>query len=70
LANNKIVQNSKHRDSIVDITGDAYGIALEDAMSADWAKTWGKSHISKFTSTNDEANKVFKEYLKYAGLDE
>jgi hypothetical protein len=39
-------------------------------MNADWAKTWGKSHISKFTSTNDEANKVFKEYLKYAGLNE
>jgi hypothetical protein len=35
---------------------------------ADWLDTWGKKGINKATKVNDEAKKVFEEYLGYAGL--
>ena len=70
LANNKIVQESKYQDQIVDITGDAYGMAYDKAMEADWTETWGKKNIAKIDGANAEAKKVFNEYLKYAGLED
>ena len=69
LANNEAVQNSEYRDQIIDIAGDAYGHAYDKAMESDWVDDWGKDGIAKINGANKEAEKVFKEYLKYAGLE-
>ena len=69
LADNEAVQNSDYKDKIIDIAGDAYGVAYDKAMESDWVDEWGKDGISKATGVNDEAEKVFNEYLKYAGLE-
>ena len=69
LANNEAVANSEYKDQIIDIAGDAYGIAYEKAMDADWKDTWGKKGIAQINGANKEAKKVFDEYLKYAGLE-
>ena len=69
LADNVHVQESDYKDQIIDIAGDAYGVAYDKALESDWVDTWGKDGISKATGVNDEAEKVFNEYLKYAGLE-
>jgi hypothetical protein len=69
LAGNKAVQNSDYQDQIIDIAGDAYGVAYEKAIKSDWVDTWGKDGISKATGVNKEAETVFADYLKYAGLE-
>lgn len=69
LADNVAVQNSKYQDEIIDITGDAYGELYDKAMESDWVDTWGKEGIAQIDGANDEAKKVFNEYLKYAGLE-
>ena len=69
LSDNKVVQDSKYRDQIIDIAGDAYGVAYDKAMKSDWVDTWGKDGINKATGVNKEAEKVFADYLKYAGLE-
>ena len=69
LSDNKVVQDSKYRDQIIDIAGDAYGIAYDKALKSDWVDTWGKDGINKAHGANQEAKKVFAEYLKYAGLE-
>ena len=69
LADNEAVQKSNYQDQIIDIAGDAYGVAYEKAMKSDWVDTWGKDGISKATGVNKEAETVFADYLKYAGLE-
>jgi dsRNA-specific ribonuclease len=68
LRDNVSVANSKYQDAIIDITGDAYKYLQEDAK-ANWKDSWGRDGISQATKVNDEAKKVFSEYLKYAGLE-
>ena len=69
LSDNEAVQNSEYKDQIIDIAGDAYGHAYDKAMKSEWVDTWGKENIAKINGANDEAKKVFEEYLKYAGLE-
>ena len=70
LSNNKKVQQSEYRNEIIDITGDSYGNVLDDILeTADWRDTWGKKGIAQIDGANKEAQKVFDEYLKYAGLE-
>jgi hypothetical protein len=69
LADNEAVQNSEYQDKIIDIAGDAYGVAYDKAMKSDWVDTWGKEGINKATGVNQKAEDVFAEYLKYAGLE-
>ena len=69
LADNEAVQKSDYQDQIIDIAGDAYGVAYEKAMKSDWVDTWGKDGINKATGVNKQAETVFADYLKYAGLE-
>ena len=69
LADNEAVQKSDYQDQIIDIAGDAYGVAYDKAMKSDWVDTWGKEGINKATGVNQKAEDVFAEYLKYAGLE-
>ena len=69
LADNEAVQKSDYQDQIIDIAGDAYGVAYDKAMKSDWIDTWGKDGINKATGVNKQAETVFADYLKYAGLE-
>ena len=69
LADNEAVQKSDYQDQIIDIAGDAYGVAYDKAMKSDWVDTWGKEGINKATGVKQKAEDVFAEYLKYAGLE-
>ena len=69
LSDNKAVQDSEFQDQIIDIAGDAYGHAYDKAMESEWVDSWGKDGISKATGVNEEAEDVFADYLKYAGLE-
>ena len=69
LTDNETVRKSDYRDQIIDIAGDAYGVAYDKAMKSDWVDTWGKEGINKATGVNQEAKDVFADYLKYAGLE-
>jgi hypothetical protein len=44
---------------------ESYNATNEEFLSFDWfgAGGWGKDGITQFTGVNDEAKKVFKEYL-------
>lgn len=68
LVGNEAVQKSDYKDQIIDIAGDAYGVAYEQAMKSDWIDTWGKEGIAKIDGANQEAKRVFDQYLEYAGL--
>ena len=70
LVDNANVQSSKFQDEIIDITGDAYGKAYDEAMQSDWVDTWGKEGLSQINKTGGTAKQVFSEYLKYAGLED
>ena len=70
LSDNEAVQKSEYKDQIIDIAGDAYGHAYDKAMESEWVNTWGKDGIAQIDGANDEAKKVFDEYLKYAGLED
>jgi hypothetical protein len=67
LSDNNNVIYSNYRDEIVDVAGDAYGIAYDKAMKD--LDGWGTENISKATTRrNKEAQKVFEEYLEAAGI--
>ena len=69
LADNVKVQDSDFKDQIIDIAGDAYGVAYDKAITSTETKEWGKKGIAQIDGANAEAKKVFAEYLKYAGLE-
>ena len=69
LGDNGIVTSSEHADAIIDKAGDIYGYAVEEALNSRGTQNWGKVGISQATGVNEEAQEVFDDYLKYAGLE-
>lgn len=70
LQSNDYVMGSENADEIVERSGLFYGNAYEAAIKEVEASGWGKEGISKATGVNDEAKKVWSEYLGYAGLED
>lgn len=69
LADNDKVQNSGVSDEITKVSGNAYGQYLEKALDELEDDGWGTDGISKATGVNDEARKIWGEYLEAAGLE-
>ena len=69
LANNETVKNSKYSEEIMEASGDVYAQLYEQKLD-EIKDTWGKEDIAQINGANDEAQKVWKEYLKAAGLNE
>ena len=69
LADNSVVTSSEYQDAIIDKSGDVYDQLLQDALNSKGTKNWGKTGISQATGVNEEAQEVFNDYLRYAGLD-
>lgn len=68
LQNNETVQNSEHRDDIIEIAGAKMGEERQKQLDAMEEEGWGTDGISKATKVNDQAEKIFEEYAKAAGL--
>ena len=69
LADNSVVTSSEYQDAIIDKSGDVYDQLLKKALNSKGTQNWGKVGISKATGVNAEAQEVFDDYLRYAGLD-
>ena len=69
LADNSVVTSSEYQDAIIDKSGDVYDQLLQDALNSEGTKNWGKTGISQTTGVNEEAQEVFDDYLRYAGLE-
>lgn len=70
LQGNAYVQGSEHYDEIVDASGLYEGQAYEDALANVIADKWGQEGIASWDGANDQAKKVWSEYLTYAGLED
>lgn len=72
LADNKVVQDSKHSEQVIAATsvGEAETLEkrIEEKMEALDEQRWGKKDISKADGVNTEAEKIFETYAKAAGL--
>ena len=68
LANDKNVQGSKYAEEVTSASGDVYGQLYENALTKLEDDGWGTDGISEATKVNDEAKRVFSEYVKAAGL--
>ncbi len=70
LANNETIQKSGMAEEISKASGSIYGILKEEAMKDLKDEGWGTDGIAQINGANDEAKKIFKEYLKAAGLED
>lgn len=69
LGDEEFIQQSEYGDAIIDRSGDAYGNMVNDILNSEAMQQWGAVGISKASGASDEAEDVFQEYLKAAGLD-
>ena len=69
LGDEEFIQQSEYGDAIIDKAGDAYGNMVNNILNSEAMQQWGAVGISKASGANDEAEDVFQEYLKAAGLD-
>ena len=69
LQSNDYIQDSNYVTEIEKASGGVFGIAYNEALENIEKQQWGKKGISKADGANQEAKEVWKEYLKYAGLE-
>ena len=66
LANNEVVQASNNKEDVVKASGQIYDAKIKEKEKD--LKDWGRVGISQANSVNDEARKVWREYLEAAGM--
>ena len=76
LANNEVVQGSNNTEDILKASNQVYDSAIQEQLNeldeyktnGSFQKGWGKAGISQAGSVNQEAKKVWQEYLDAAGM--
>ena len=69
LSNDEYIANSEVGQDVMQMSGDVYEQYKEDALKALDDKGWGTEGIAQINGANDEAKKIWGEYLAAAGLD-
>lgn len=71
LGNNQKVQNSQYAERVITASGKQYEDFYKEAINEINAETggagWGKEGVSKWTKTNQTAEKYLEDYLKATG---